>query len=78
MRAAENARRIRYAAATTAAPPQALGSVSALDAEMELAEAAALTTLQDALPDLFAPGAPAPGWVMPRKRSKEPTHDDAR
>lgn len=69
--AAERQRRLRYAATTTASPPQVLGSVSALEAETELAVAGAIDADAPATPDLFARRRPAPGWVMPRVRSRE-------
>ncbi|HEV3168956.1 MAG TPA: Mu transposase C-terminal domain-containing protein [Actinocrinis sp.] len=75
--AAERERRVRYAAATTAAPPQVLGSVSALEAETELAEAGALDAGAQAMPDLFARRHPAPGWVMPRIRNGEAVDGEA-
>lgn len=81
LKAAERARRVRYAATTTAEPPKTLGSVGRLAAETELAETGAAETAAEALPDLFAPGPPAPGWVAPRpadrpKREEQAQHGE--
>ena len=70
LNAAERARRVRYAATTTAEPPKTLGSVEKLAAETELGASDQAATAAEALPDLFAPGPPAPGWVTPRSAEK--------
>lgn len=66
LKAAERARRVRYAAATTAAPPKALGIVSKVQAETELAEVRDADTAAVARPDLFARRPAAASWVLPR------------
>lgn len=66
LNAAEVKRRVRYAAATTAAPPQALGSVSELQAEVELAEERDTPPKTTRRPDLFDHRPPASGWALPR------------
>ena len=64
--AAEEARRIRYAAATTAAPAQPISAVTAAEATAELADADD-EQLQAVARPLFMPlRPPAPGWVLPR------------
>lgn len=67
LRAAERKRKVRYAAATTAAPPRSLGSVSELTAEVELAEERDAHTRARARPDLFELRPPARSWVLPRR-----------
>ena len=66
LRAAEKARRIRYAAATAAVPPQPVAAVTAAEAAAELADAGDKTLRAEARPGLMPPGPPAPGWVLPR------------
>jgi len=66
LRAAERARRIRYAAATAAVPPQPVTAVTAAEAAAELAAAGDKTLQAEARPGLMPPGPPAPGWVLPR------------
>jgi putative transposase len=75
-RAADAKRKVRYAAATTAAPPQALGSISALEAEVELAEDRDTRTKPTTRPDLFARRAPATRWARPRAIPAAPRSDD--
>ena len=66
LRAAERARRIRYAAATVAVPPQPVTAVTAAQAAAELAAAGDKTLQAEARPGLMPPRPPAPGWVLPR------------
>jgi putative transposase len=66
LRAAEKARRIRYAAATTAVPPQPVTGVTAAEAAAELADAGDRHLRAEARPGLMPPRPPAPGWVLPR------------
>jgi putative transposase len=66
LRAAEKARRIRYAAATTAVPPQPVTAVTAAEAAAELADAGDRQLRAEARPALMPPRPPAPGWVLPR------------
>ena len=66
LRAAEKARRIRYAAATAAVPPQPVAAVTGAEAAAELADAGDKTLRAEARPGLMPPGPPAPGWVLPR------------
>lgn len=71
LKAADERRNIRYAAATEPGPPQILGSVSALQAAADLQEADGPGARRRAQrtrrehPELFEPGPPAPGWVLP-------------
>jgi putative transposase len=66
LRAAEKARRVRYAAATAAAPPQPVTALTSAQAAAELAAASDKTLRAEARPGLMPPGPPAPGWVLPR------------
>src|SRR6266496_4648503 len=66
LRAAEKARRIRYAAATAAVPPQPVAAVTGAEAAAELAAAGDKTLRAEARPGLMPPGPPAPGWGLPR------------
>jgi putative transposase len=66
LRAAEKARRIRYAAATTAVPPQPVAAVTAAEAAAELADDDDKTLQAEARPGLMPPRPSAPGWVLPR------------
>src|SRR5579884_3006693 len=72
LKAAERARRVNYAAVTTAAPPQVLGTVSTLEAETELAEDRRADAAAIARPDLFPLPPAAPGWAMPRAAVSDP------
>lgn len=68
LRAAERARRDRYAAATTPAPAKRLEAITADEAGRELtehtqADMSELTRL--ARPDLLPPTPPPAGWVLP-------------
>jgi putative transposase len=65
-KAADRSRRVRYAAATEPGPPQILGSVSALEAETEIAASGRSRAAAYAKPDLFEPGPPASSWALPR------------
>ncbi|MCW2133409.1 putative transposase [Arthrobacter sp. VKM Ac-2550] len=65
LRAAEKARRVRYAAATEAAPLQPVQAVTAEAARAELATAQDTQLQAAARVDLFAPGPPSPEWVLP-------------
>jgi putative transposase len=66
LRAAEKARRQRYAASTTAEPARPLGAVTRAEAAAELADADDEDMTRLARPRLLPPGPPAPGWVLPR------------
>jgi putative transposase len=66
LRAAEKARRIRYAAATAAVPPQRVTAVTAAQAAAELAGAGDTTLRAEARPGLMPLRPPPPGWVLPR------------
>jgi putative transposase len=72
LRAAEKARRIRYAAATAALPPRPVTAVTAAQAAAELADADGATLRAEARPGLMLPGPPAPGWVLPRAPVRPP------
>jgi len=76
-RAAEAKRRVRYAAVTTAAPPEALGSVSQLEAEVELAEERDAGPETAARPDLFARRPAASGWALPSPAQAAGSNPDA-
>lgn len=66
LKAAEKLRRRRFAAATTPAPPRLLGTLTAAEADAELAAADGRDLRVLALPGLL-PHAPVPdGWVLPR------------
>src|SRR5260370_40055641 len=66
LRAAEKARRIRYAAVTTAVPPQPVTAVTAAEAAAELADAGEKTLQAEARPGLMPPRPPAPRRGLPR------------
>ena len=72
LRAAEKARRIRYAAATAAVPPQPVTAVTAAQAAAELADAGDVTLQAEARPGLMPPRPPEPGWVLPRAPARPP------
>jgi putative transposase len=79
LRAAEKARRIRYAAATTPTPPQRVSAVTAAQATAELADADDDQLMAVARPLLMPLRPPAPGWVLPRAPSspaEKPAGDD--
>ncbi|MFE4977706.1 Mu transposase C-terminal domain-containing protein [Kitasatospora sp. NPDC056651] len=66
LKAAEKLRRRRFAAATTPAPPRPLATLTAAEADAELAAADGRDLQALALPGLL-PHAPVPdGWVLPR------------
>jgi putative transposase len=66
LKAAEKLRRRRFAAATTPAPPHPLGTLTAAEADAELAATDGRDLKALALPGLL-PHAPVPdGWVLPR------------
>jgi putative transposase len=71
LRAAEKARRIRYAAATTAAPPQPISAVTVAQATAELSDADDQQLQAVARPRLVPLRPPAPGWVLPRPPSEK-------
>ena len=66
LRAGEKSRRIRYAATTTAAPPQRVTAVTAAQAAAELGDADDRQMQAEARPLLMPLRPPAPGWVLPR------------
>lgn len=66
LRAAEKARRIRYAAATTPGPAQPITAVTAEQAASELADVDAQQLQAVAHPALMPLGPPEPGWVLPK------------
>jgi putative transposase len=72
LRAAEKTRRIRYAAATAAVPPQPVTAVTAAQAAAELAGAGDVTLRAEARPGLMPPRPPEPGWVLPRAPARPP------
>lgn len=69
LRAAEKNRRTRYAAATTADPPQPVTAVTAAQVATELGEADDDRLRAEARPLVVPLGPPAPGWVLPRPAS---------
>jgi len=73
LRAAEKARRIRYAAVTTAVPPQPVAAVTAAEAAAELADAGDGQLRAEARPGLMPLRPPAPGWVLPHAPARPPT-----
>ncbi|WP_241992712.1 Mu transposase C-terminal domain-containing protein [Cryobacterium lactosi] len=66
LRKAEKARRIRYAAVTTAVPPQPISTVTVAQATAELSDADDQQLQAVARPLLVPLRPPAPGWVLPR------------
>jgi putative transposase len=72
LRAAEKTRRVRYAAATAAAPPQPVTAVTAAQAAAELAGSAGTGLRAEARAGLIPPRPPAPGWVLPRAPAPPP------
>lgn len=75
LRAAEKARRVRYAAATTPAPPQQVSAVTAAEATAELADASDEQLRSVARPLLMPLRPPAPGWVLPRAVARPSVRD---
>jgi len=76
LRAAEKARRTRYAAATTPAPEQPISTVTAAEAAVELADAGDEQMRAVARPMLMPLRPPAPGWVLPRPARDKANHAD--
>ncbi|MFB9180712.1 Mu transposase C-terminal domain-containing protein [Dactylosporangium sucinum] len=66
LKAVEQTRRQRYAAATTPEPAQPLGTMTTSEASAELAAAGDTALRGQARPGLIPLGPPAPGWVLPR------------
>ncbi len=77
LRAAEKARRIRYAAVTAAVPPQPVTGVTAAEAAAELADVGDGQLRAEARPGLMPPRPPAPGWVLPRAAARPGAGPDA-
>lgn len=77
LRAVEKTRRERYAASTVAEPARPVGALTAAEAAAELADADDVALRSQARPQLFAPGPPEPGWVLPRSARTAPVaeHD---
>jgi putative transposase len=74
VRAAEARRRIRYAAATTATGPEALGSVSEHEAAIELAQERDSPAAPVSRPGLLEHRPPAARWALPRTTpTRQPT-----
>ncbi|MGW5455746.1 Mu transposase C-terminal domain-containing protein [Nocardia sp. NPDC003979] len=63
--AAEKARRVRYAATTTPAAAQSLGTFTVAEARRELGDECIQDLARWSRPDLFPLSPPAPGWVLP-------------
>lgn len=70
--AAERARRARYAATTVVAPATRVDTMTTAAAQAELADTRDADLARWSRPDLIAPRAPAPDWILPR----EPTDAD--
>ena len=70
--AGEKSRRIRYAAATTAAPPQPVTALTSAQVAAELGEADDKQLLAQARPRLMPLRPPAPNWVLPRSAARPP------
>lgn len=64
--------RVRYAATTTASPPQAITAVSSAKARAAIADGTDEDLARLARFDLLAPSPPPPGWVLPRSGDAEP------
>lgn len=75
LNAAKRRSRVKWAAATTAAPPQTLGLVSETQARTELDRSRA-TKPPPAGPRPFPRRPPAPGWAIPGASSAERPADD--
>lgn len=65
LKAAERARRTRYAAVTTVAPAQRLGAMTVAEVEAELGDEDYSELASLARPNLIPHSPPAPGWVLP-------------
>lgn len=70
--AGEKSRRIRYAAATTAGPPQPVTALTSAQVAAELGDADDKQLLAQARPRLMPLRPPAPGWVLPRSAARPP------
>jgi len=70
LNAAEKTRRIRYAAATTPAPPKPVTALSAAHVAAELSDADDEQMRAQARPRLVPLRPPAPGWVLPRSTAR--------
>ncbi len=70
--AGEKSRRIRYAAATTAAPPQPVTALTSAQVAAELGDADDKQLLAQARPRLMPLRPPAASWVLPRSAARPP------
>jgi putative transposase len=70
LKAAEKSRRIRYAATTTASPPERVTAITAAQADAEVGEADEKRLRAAALPNLVPLRPPAPGWVLPHPEDR--------
>src|SRR5260370_8046733 len=77
LRAAEKARRIRYAAVTAAVPPQPVTTVTVAEAAAELADVGDGQLRAEARPGLMPPRPPAPGRRLPRAAARPGAGPDA-
>ncbi|MEV4752651.1 transposase [Streptosporangium sp. NPDC049248] len=74
LRAAEKLRRMRFAAVTTAHPPQILGTVTALEAQVERERFDEVDLTRLAIFDPPSPAPLPPGWVLPKPPSAVTEH----
>ncbi|MGY5230130.1 Mu transposase C-terminal domain-containing protein [Nocardia asiatica] len=65
LKAAEKARRTRYAAVTTAVPSKRLGAMTVAEVEAELVDEDYSELASLSRPNLIPHSPPAPGWVLP-------------
>ncbi|MEV3959418.1 Mu transposase C-terminal domain-containing protein [Nocardia sp. NPDC050193] len=65
LKAADRARRTRYAAVTTVAPAPRLGAMTVAEVEAELVDEDYTELAALARPNLIPHSPPAPGWVLP-------------
>ncbi|MFE5586388.1 Mu transposase C-terminal domain-containing protein [Kitasatospora sp. NPDC056531] len=72
LKAGERLRRPRYAAVTTATPPERLGALTAAEAEAELAPTRVPDLTARALPDLIPPTEAPASWARPITRPAAP------
>ncbi|GIJ64739.1 hypothetical protein Vau01_122550 [Virgisporangium aurantiacum] len=79
LKAVEQTRRRRYAAATTPEPARPLGSMTTAEASAELVDTDDGALRRQAKPWVVPLGPPAPGWVLPRSaRTADARAADAR
>jgi putative transposase len=73
LKAAEKARRTRYAASTVAEPPREAHAMTRDQAQRGLGDLTEDDLARHARPGLLPPGPPEPGWVLPRTSPPPPS-----